>query len=274
MSKRTKFVSVAFISGLLLWLTSFVSVDFRFGLVMAVAAVVYVLSVWVLFDDLKGIEWFTLMVLPVMFTIGSGIFANFLPVAIPSMLGRTIGYDASVFLASVLRIVYFALYTVGVYGILLVENIFSVASIRTIQLFRAARSANFIFSLITLLFFFTIALSLKVPFWFVAILSFFSSFIITYVNFWSVDLKNTQYGQVMRYTVGISWVVALVGMVLSFWPVKPFMGSLMATSVSYALVGVLEQRLTNKVYLEGIREYLVSVVIIFVVGFLTTSWRG
>ena len=274
MSKRAKFVLVACISGLLLWLTSLASVDFRFGLVMAVAAVVYVLSVWVLFDDLKGIEWFTLMVLPVVFTLGSGIFANFLPAAIPSMFGRVIGYETSIFLAGLLKIVYVLLFMVGLYGILLVENIFSVASIRTIQLFRAARSANFIFSLITLLFFFTIALSLKVPFWWVAVLSFVSMFIIAYVNFWSVDLKNTQYGQVMRYTVGIAWVIAMLGTVLSFWPVKPFMGGLMMTSASYALVGVLEQRLTNRIYLEGLLEYLISVAIIFIVGFLTTSWLG
>lgn len=274
MSKRARFVLVAFINGVLLWLTSLASVDYRFGLVMAVCAVVYILSVWVLFDDLKGIEWFTLMVLPVTFTLGSGIFANFLPAAIPSMFGRVIGYETSLFLASILKVVYFLLYMVGLYGILLVENIFSVASIRTIQLFRAARSANFIFSLITLLFFYTVALSLKVPFWMVGILSFVSSYIIAYVNFWSVDLKSTQYKQVARYTVGVSWVVALIGITLSFWPVKPFMGGLMMTSAIYALMGVLEQRLTNRVYLEGLLEYLVSIVIIFIIGFLTTSWLG
>ncbi|KKT34916.1 MAG: hypothetical protein UX12_C0008G0001 [Candidatus Collierbacteria bacterium GW2011_GWC1_45_47] len=274
MSKRAKFVLVAIISGLSLWLTTFASVDFRFGLVMAVSAVVYILSVWVLFDDLKGIEWFTLMVLPVSFSLGSGIFANFLPAAIPSMFGRTIGYESSLFLASVLKVVYFLFYMVGIYGILLVENIFSVASIRTIQLFRAARSANFVFSLVTLLFFYTMALSLKVPFWSVMGLSFVASFIISYVNFWSVDLKSTQYEQVIRYAVGVSWIVALVGAVLSFWPVKPFMGGLMMTSAIYALMGVLEQRLSNRVYLEGLMEYLVSVVIIFIIGFLTTSWLG
>jgi len=274
MSKRAKFVLVAFLSGLMLWLTTFATVDYRFGLVLTVSTIVYVLSVWVLFDDLKGIEWFTLMVLPVTFTLGSGIFANFLPSAIPSMFGRIIQYETSLFLATVLRILYFLLYMMGIYGILLIENIYSVASIRTIQLFRAARSANFVFSLVTLLFFYTTALSLKMPFWMIAVLSFVSSFIIAYVNFWSVDLKNTQFRLVLRYTVGVSWLVALIGLVLSFWPVKPFMGGLMMTSAIYTLMGVLEQRLTNRVYLEGLLEYSISTLIIFVIGFLTTSWLG
>jgi len=156
----------------------------------------------------------------------------------------------------------------------LVENIFSVASIRTIQLFRAARSANFIFSLVTLLFFFTVALSMKVPFWSIGILAFVSTFMISYVNLWSVDLKNTQYPSVLRYTFGVSWIALLIGVTLSFWPVKPFMGGLMMTSSVYALMGVLEQRLTNRVYLEGLLEYLMTVLIIFIIGFLTTSWVG
>lgn len=274
MNKRTRFVLVALISGVLLWLTTLAQVDYRFGLVLAVAAVTYVLSVWVLFDDLKGIEWFTLMVLPVTFTLGSGIFANFLPAAVPSMLGRTIQYETSLFLGSVLKVIYFLVFVAGLYGILLVENIFSVASIRTIQLFRAARSANFIFSLVTLLFFYTVGLSLKMPFWIIGILSFVISFIISYVNLWSVDLKATRYRSVFRYTVGVSWVVALIGMVLSFWPVKPFMGGLMMTSAIYALMGILEQRLTNRIYLEGLLEYSISIMIIFVIGFLSTSWVG
>jgi len=274
MSKRAKFVLVALISGVLLWLTTLTQVDYRFGLVLAVCAVTYVLSVWVLFDDLKGIEWFTLMVLPVMFTLGSGIFSNFLPAAIPSMFGRTIAYETSLFLASVLKIFYFILFIAGLYGVLLVENIFSVASIKTIQLFRAARSANFIFSLVTLLFFYAAALSLKVPFWGVWAVTFAVSFIISYVNLWSVDLKTTQYRSVLRYTLGVSWVVANVGLVLSFWPVKPFMGGLMMTSAIYALMGILEQRLTNRVYIEGLVEYSITITVIFIIGFLTTSWVG
>ena len=57
MSKRTKFILISTLIAFFLWLTSLAQVDYRFGLVLAVAAVSYILSVWVLFDDLKGIEW-------------------------------------------------------------------------------------------------------------------------------------------------------------------------------------------------------------------------
>ena len=61
---------------------------------------------------------------------------------------------------------------------------------------------------------------------------------------------------------------------LCFWPVKPFMGGLILTSGLYALFGILEQRLSNRVYLDSLVEYAVTVMIILVVGFLTTTWTG
>ncbi len=274
MSKRTRFVIVSLLLGVLLYLTTIAPVDYRFGLVLAVAAMAYVLSVWVLFDDLKGIEWLTLMVLPVMFTLGSGLFANFLPTAIPSMFGRQMQLETSILLAGILKIFYFLFFVIGLYGILLIENIFSVASIRTIQLFRAARSVNFIFTLITSLFFFTVALSLKVPFFVISIMSFLVTYILGYHNLWSVDLKNVNLRNVSRYALSLSWVVGLSAISLSFWPVKPFMGGLMLTSIFYALLGVLEQRLSSRVYLEGVIEYVVSALVIMIIGFLTTSWLG
>lgn len=274
MSKRTRFVLISGVIALCLWLTTTAPVDYRFGLYLAVSALSYVLSVWVLFDDLKGIEWLTLMVLPVMFTLGCGLFANFLPAAIPRMFGRSFQLETSMLLAGLLKILYFILYTVAMYGILLIENIFSVASIRTIQLFRAARSVNFILTLVASLFFYTVALSLRLPFWWVGPMVFVVSAILSFPSFWSVDLKGDILHDAGRYSLVVSWVIGMAGVALSFWPVKPFMGGLMLTSFLYSLLGILEQRLSSRVYLESLLEYGVTVIIIFVIGFLTTSWVG
>lgn len=274
MSKRARFVIVSSILGLALWLISFVSVDYRFGLLLAVAVISYILSVWVLFEDLKGIEWVTLLILPVLFTFGTGLFGNFLPEAMPSMFGRAFQLETSILLASVFKVIYYLAYILGMYGILLIENIFSVASIRTIQLFRAAKSASFVFTLVTSLFFYTMSFSLRIAFWWVGLMSFVVTFILSYANFWSVDLKTPNYKDIWRFSIVSSWAVTLVSMMLSFWPAKPFMGGLMLTSTIYALLGVLEQRLSNRVYMEGLIEYGLSFTVIVIIGYLTTSWMG
>ncbi len=274
MSKRTRFILVSGILALCLWLTTIASVDYRFGLYLAVSALAYVLSAWVLFDDLKGFEWITLMVLPTMFTLGSGLFSNFLPTAVPRMFGQAFQLESSILLAGIFRIIYFLLYAVGLYGIMLIENIFSVASIRTIQLFRAAKSVNFILTLITSLFFYTVALSFRLPFWWVMGMVFMVSFILCFPSLWSVDLKGDLVKSATRYSVSASWVIALASVALCFWPVKAFMGGLMLTSLLYGLLGIMEQRLSARVYLESLVEYGVTVAIIMVIGFLTTSWVG
>lgn len=274
MPKRTRFVLIAIIVGLMLWLSNWASVEYRFGLSLGIAALTYVLSVWVLFDDLKGIEWLTLMVLPVMFTLGSALFANFLPNSIPRLFGKVFQVETAILLAGVFRFIYYVLFAIGLYGVILIENIFSVASIRTIQLFRAARSVNFILTLISSLFFYTAVLSLRLPFWWIVLGTFLVSIILSFPIFWSVDLKSNNTLEVGRFSLSVGWLVSLVSWVLAFWPVKPFMGGLMLTSVLYALLGIFEQRLSTRVYLESLVEYLATVVIIMVIGFLTTSWIG
>src|SRR3990167_1370818 len=148
MTKRFKFITVAGLIGIMLGLTSLVSIENRLSILLAVTAISYVLSAWVLFEDLKGLEWITLMILPVLFTLGSGLFGNLLPSAIPSMFGLNFQIETSLFLGGVVRFVFIVLYVLGMYAVMLTENIFSVASVRTIQLFRAARSVSFIPALI------------------------------------------------------------------------------------------------------------------------------
>ncbi len=274
MPKRTRFVILAFLVALCLWLSNLAPVEYRLGLSLGVSALAYILSVWVLFDDLKGVEWITLIILPVMFTLGSALFANFLPNSIPRVFGKVFQVETAILLAGVFRFTYYVLFGIGLYGVILIENIFSVASVRTIQLFRAARSVNFILTLITSLFFFTAILSLKLPFWWIFISVTLVSFILSFPSFWSVDLKNNYVSEIGKFAFSVGWLVGMVGLALSFWPVKPFMGGLMMTSVLYALLGVMEQRLSSRVYLESSVEYVGTVIIIAIIGFLTTSWTG
>jgi len=235
MSKRTRFVIISLVLAFLLWLSTMVSVEWRFALVLSVFMVTYVLSVWVLFDDLKGIEWFTLMVLPTMFALGSGLFANFLPNSIPRFFGKIFQVETAILLSGMLRVLYFLLVSVGLYGILLIENIFSVASIRTIQLFRAARSVNFILTLLTALFFYTTIFGLKLPFYWIGLMSFIVTTTLSFPSLWSVDLKTIDFRPLWRMSSSVGLVLLVMSLALSFWPIKPFMAGLIFLLSTHAL---------------------------------------
>lgn len=274
MSKRSRFVVVSLLLAICLWLTTVVNVELRFGLSLGISALAYILAVWVLFDDLKGVEWLTLMVLPTMFTLGSALFANFLPNAVPRIFGKSFEVETAILLAGIFRIIYFLLIATGLYGVLLIENIFSVASIRTIQLFRAAKSVNFILTLLTSLFFFTTIFGLKIPFYMIGIFVLLVTYLLAFPSLWSVDLKTSEFGLLSKLSLMVGLILTLASISLAFWPVKPFMAGLMLTSMFYAQLGILEQKLSSRVYLEGVIEYALTVLIVLMVGFWTTSWTG
>lgn len=274
MSKRTKFFLVALFLGIMLWLSYFFGIERRLAIVLSVSGIAYVLSAWVLFEDLKGWEWVTLLILPVLFTLGSGLFANLLPSAIPSVFGLNFRIETSLFFGGIVRFVFIVLYILGMYAVLLTENIFSVASIRTIQLFRAARSVSFILALIVSLFFFTVAYSLKLPFYWIGLIVGLVSLLLSFESLWSVDLKTERLKDVYRISGVIGWLMALFGAVVAFWPIGPFMGGLLLTSCFYTLLGILEQRLVNKMMAVNYIEFIIFSLIIVLTAYLTTSWRG
>ena len=110
MNKRTRFVLVSIILSLGLWLSQIVGVEERLGVILALTATAYILSAWVLFEDLKGSEWITLMILPVSLTLGAGLFSYYLPFAIPSLAGMKFSIETSIFIASITRIIFFGLF--------------------------------------------------------------------------------------------------------------------------------------------------------------------
>jgi len=201
MSKRVKFGLVSFLLSVGLWLISFVSVDGRLTFYIVASVLAYVLTAWVIFEDLKGVEWISLLILPVMFVLGAGLFSYYLPVLVPSLVGLEFDLGMARMIASVIRLLYFVLTGLGLYAILLTENIFSVASVRSIALLRAARSVGFIMTLVTGLFFFHTILSLKLIFWGVGLLVFAVSFLLSFQGFWSVDLKTENMGEKARLSL-------------------------------------------------------------------------
>lgn len=274
MTKRFKFISVAGLLGVMLGLTGLVTVENRLTVLLTVAAISYVLSVWVLFEDLKGLEWITLMILPVMFTLGAGLFANLLPDAVPNLLGLKFEIETAMVMAKVVKGLFIVLYILGLYAIYLLENIISVASIRTIQLLRAARSMGFVMTLVVSLFFFLVVLSLKLWFYWIGLISAVVAFMLSYGHFWSIDIKDESRRTVKLYSLGMAVLVGFLGIVMAFWPVKPFMGGLMMTVFFYTHLGILENYLKHRTHGESLVEYLVFGLIIFIIGFATTSWRG
>jgi len=255
-SKRQKFIFTSFILSLGFLGIEASGISWRYQAIGLLAVVCWVLSAWLLKEGLEGIEWITVLILPPVFTLVLGFF-NFL-----LLTNSTIKTLVVVF------------YGIGVYILLLVGNIFSVAAIRTIQLLRSAQAVSFLFTLVISFFLYDIIFSLRLPFWENFFLVAVTSFPLVLQNLWSINLEKEVSLKVWLYTLILSFIQGEMAVVFSFWPFSVATGSLALVTVLYITVGLAQQELALKLFSKTISEYLRVGIIVFLVIFLTTRWGG
>ncbi len=232
-------------------------------------------SLWALHDeDFSGIEWFMLLILPIIFVVGAALTYPLLPVEVPQFLFWTLDTDTGLFLAAILRASFLGFLALAYYASLLTENIFNVAALRTIQLFRAAHSTAFFLSLVSILFLHLVVYSFHLP----AYLNFLAILILVFPlslqSVWSINLEPKLSREVIGFSLTVSFVLAQLALVLSFWPVTAFVFTLFQTVAFYELIGVVHYRLTDRLHRTLVNELVLVGVTLLVLTIFSTSWSG
>ncbi|MFH1971509.1 MAG: hypothetical protein ABIJ05_03965, partial [Patescibacteria group bacterium] len=213
MNKRKRFLITSLIlsSGFVSF--QFLENQYKFYTIGLLAIMTVVLFFFSLKEGLERNMTLLTLILPTFFTVGVGIFWFLLPVN---------------FLTRLPVIVFYA---VGIYVLCLTMNIFTVATIRTIALLRAARGVSFVLSLLTSFLIFDAFMSLKIPiFYLVPLVSFFS-FPIFFQGFWTSSLNRDYERNVFNISFYSSLIVGEIAAMLYFWPVTVVVGSLCLTVV-------------------------------------------
>jgi len=256
LSKRQQFVCITAVLTTGLLLTQLVSVDSRYSMVIFLSLVAYGLTAWGLSDDLKGIEWGSLLILPTLFTAGVSLFYFLLPVR------------------WLTRLPVAAAYAVGLYALLLTENIYNVAVNRTIALLRAAHSVGFLLTLVT---FFLLLQSLAAfGYWVVVELPITMALtvLLTFQALWAVELEERVSEKVLHLTAGIAIIVSMLVWILYFWPLNKTLLVLLLTTVFYSLTGMAQQFIGLRLYKKTVIEYLSVLCIVLVIILFSANWRA
>lgn len=196
------------------------------------------------------------LILPTFFTAGIGLFYFLLPSTLLT------------------RIPVLILYAVGIYALLLTSNIFTVGTIRTIALVRAAHAVGFLLTLVTSFLLFDTVLSLRSNFLVNALAIGFISFPLLLSGFWSIELERSLGKEVLQMAAALSLIAAQIAIALSFWPVSVAVGSLALTTVLYVALGLGQAKLQQRLFEKTIKEYLLVGIVVFVTMFLTARWGG
>lgn len=236
--------------------TQLLASDLRFLIVGVLATATYFLSAWALREEFSGVEWFTLLVLPTLFTLAVGLAYFLLPVR------------------WITRLPVVALYALGVYALLLTENIYNVAAARTIQLLRAASAVGFLLTLITAFLLFQTFLSLHLPFWINFGGVFFITLPLVLQALWTVNLGEGISERVAIWSLFSSLTLAELTLAFSFWPLNLSLLTLFLTAVIYALLGVGREYLAGRLFKRTLAEFFFVPTIIFFIIIFSTRWGG
>lgn len=256
LTKRQQFVLSTVILTIILLLTQVVPSDFRYAFVVFLALCTYGLTAFCLREDLKGIEWATLLVLPTLYSASVALFYFLLPVR------------------WLTRIPVAVLYAFGFYAILLTENIYNVAANRTIALLRAAHSVGFLITFLTFFLLTQIVLAFRFNPVFNALGIGVVSFLCILQALWVMELEPIISRRVWVITGALTLVMTEVAWVLSFWPSQPIMTALFIASVLYSLVGIAQQYVVDKMYKKTVIEFFLVCFVVCIVFLFTTHWRG
>ena len=255
MNKRKRFVLVSLLLSLGLLATQFVRVEYRYQAIILFGGFSYALSAWALAEDLKGVEWLTVLCLPCLYPVSVGLFYFLLPERLFT------------------RLAIMGVFGVGMYALLLTENIFSVAAIRTIQLLRAAHAVGFLLTLVTAFFLFDTIWSFRLPFYLNGVLVALASLPLVLQGLWSYNLGENEIGKrTLQYAAGLAFVLGEIALALSFWPVTVAVGSLFLVSMAYVGLGISQFHFSGRLFRKTLYEYLGVGIIVLVTMFVVTRW--
>lgn len=253
LGKRKRFLLATGASTLVFLLTTFFTLDespYFLGILLAVA---YFATFFSVLEGITRHEWLMLFIAPVYFTVLAYLFYFFLPQR------------------WLTRLPFVVVYAICMYAILLSQNIFNVGVTKSLQLFRAASSVNFLFLTLSSYLAYSVIFSFRLDFALNFLLVFIATIPLSLQFLWAVSPQDTLARSTRRYAIIISLIGAEAAMMLSFLPLNPALFALFLTACFYSLCGLFQAHLQDRLFAERVREYafvlvFVSVILLLAMG--------
>ena len=254
--KRQKIIIAALLltAGLLITHSNaFLFMQTRLILILAVGA--YVISLWALWEGLNKTKAIILMILPVFFTVAVASFYFLLPIRWLTRLPEILIFG---FLF---------------YSLLLAQNVFNVASTRTIPLYRAASTVSFLFTLITAFLLYNVIYAFQMPFYWNAILVSIISFPLILQMLWHIKMDSLS-SQVVVYSLVVSLLIGEAALVFSFWPAVSIIWSLFLAAFLYVILAIITDFLKDRLDQSNIIEYVSVSGVVIVASILVSIFSS
>ncbi len=255
-NKRQKIIISSALLTIGLLSTQLVDFNLRFWFLGGLAVLAYILSLWSLWEGLNITKAFMLMILPTFFTVAVASFYFLLPIR------------------WLTRIPVAFLFGLTFYLLLLAQNVFNVASLRTIPLYRAASTASFLFTLLSAFFIYHVIFALNLLFLWNGLAVALLTFPLILQILWTIALEDRIGAAILIQSFILSLIIGELALSLSFWPSPTTIWSLSLSSAMYVLVGLTTQNLRGRMNKRTVWEYVGIGAAVLLISFFSTSWIG
>lgn len=253
--KRHKIIIVSILLSLGLISTQLVPFYLTYRFIAGLAILAFFLSIWALWEGLNSLKAIILMILPTFFTLAVASYYFLLPVR----------WLTRIPVALVFSLIF--------YTLLLSQNVFNVAAIRTIPLYRVASTTVFVLTLITAYMLFNVVFSLNLFFVLNGVAIFLISFPLILQVIWSLDMEGLS-SFILIYSLVLALIIGELAIALSFWPIAKPMSSLIIATSLYVILGICTHTLRDRLTKIDVWQFLGWGVGVFLIATVTTSWTG
>lgn len=252
--KRQKFVISVVILSLFLYFSE--QLFGRGGIYIAFLLALFtgLFILWAERADLKNNFSLQIFILPFIYTLACALFYFLVPARFITRVGMT------------------SLYALGLYSLLLSENIFIVSSIRTIALLSSARTVSFIITMLSFFFMANVVFSLRLNVFITLVFVFAFTTPLIIHSIWTHTLENDARLH-LDWILLISICIVETALALWFWPTTPTIVGLFLTGLFYIFVGISQIWLDKRLFKGVMWEYIWVAVIVFLV-FITFGMRS
>lgn len=214
----------------------------------------YVTTYFAVFEGINRVEWYMLFIMPILLAVSLYLFYSLLPVR------------------WLTRIPFLILFSLGYYAVLLTMNIFNVGVEKSIQLYRAAFSINYLTQTFIVFLFVLVTLSFRLNFLLTGFIIAILSLIISVQLFWSVKLEKHFDKTLLVFSSVLALLLFEVALLVSFMPLRINVVALILTALYYSISGIAYNYLADRLFNNVLREYAFVIVFVLFIAVLTLQW--
>ncbi len=252
LTKRGKFVACVLALSAGMYFSELVTGNVIILLLSLTLALLTVLFLYLILrsDINKKSYIFPIFILPFFYTLSFSLFYSLVP---------------SRFITRVLLTL---VYAFGAYSLFLTQNIFTISTLRTINLLRSARIVSFVITIFVLFFMFNIIFSLRLPMYITPVLVGVLSYVMSIQFLWSYSETKEGSREVFLFSGAIAIMMTELAFGLSIWPVSAAIYAIFLTGMFYTYSGLshawLEKRLFKGILWEYVWVGILSVVFLLI----------